>query len=208
MSRIRNHDRKALHDAIGDAGGDVLIRALPITQAFAERATSLTYRGMSLEERVMRLGVSTGIFDKLRADALAWDRPAVPAKERVTRTFDLSEAARELRKSRRWLQDWLRDHPVDAVGIPFYAPMGRTKTFDENDLTRIRAAVREEERCRLNQSRPAKAKARTGRAVAPTSESTLTALRNMLGSGRQRQSSKNGSDRSNVASMKGRSPTS
>ena len=52
------------------------------------------------------------------------DQAAILAKERVTRTFTMAEAAKELHKSRRWLQDWLRDHPADSSGIPFYAPMG------------------------------------------------------------------------------------
>ena len=91
---------------------------------------------------------------------------AVPVNSNMT----MAEAARELRKSRRWLQDWLRDHPVDAAGIPFYAPLGRTKTFSVSDLERIRATAREEERCRLNSSRPGKAKRRTTPSGAPTSE--------------------------------------
>jgi hypothetical protein len=84
----------------------------------------------------------------------------------MSRTLTMPEAAKELRKSRRWLQDWLAKNPVDAAGIPFYSPLGRTKFFNDTDLERIRAAAREEERCRLSQSRPAKAKARTGRAGA------------------------------------------
>ncbi len=46
----------------------------------------------------------------------------------------LDEAARQLRKSRRWLLDWLRSHPADSAGVPFYSPMGRTKTFDDADI--------------------------------------------------------------------------
>src|ERR1700694_2043876 len=95
------------------------------------------------------------------------------------RALTLSEAATELRKSRRWLQT-LSLHPVDAAGVPFYAPLGRTKTFSDSDLERIRATAREEERCRLNSSRPAKAKRRTTPSVERTSECTLTELRALL----------------------------
>ena len=59
------------------------------------------------------------------------------------------EAADELRVSRRWLEYWLAAHPVDAGGNPFYVPMGRRKTFEPGDISRIRACIREEERCRL-----------------------------------------------------------
>src|SRR5262249_49425833 len=56
--------------------------------------------------------------------------------------YSMDEAAARLHKSRRWLQDWLRDHPVDGRGEPFYSPLGRTKTFDDHDLERIRASAR------------------------------------------------------------------
>jgi hypothetical protein len=68
----------------------------------------------------------------------------------MTRVFTLAEAAAELRKSKRWLQEWLSKHPVDETGTPFYVPMGRSKTFDEADISRIRAFMREEERRRLS----------------------------------------------------------
>jgi hypothetical protein len=114
----------------------------------------------------------------------------------------LAEAAAELRKSRRWLQDWLRDHPVDASGIPFYAPLGRAKTFDDTDLARIRAATREEERCRLSSLTRGQAKRRTIQGAERTAESTLTALRALLTSGKRTTSSKDGASPSNVVSMK------
>jgi len=33
----------------------------------------------------------------------------------MTPTLTMPEAAKELRKSRRWLQDWLRDNPADRL---------------------------------------------------------------------------------------------
>src|SRR5258708_28901987 len=98
----------------------------------------------------------------------------------MTKALTLNEAATELRKSRRWLQDCLARHPLDAAGIPFYVPLGRTKTFDDSDLDRIRATAREEERCRLNSPRPARPRRRIIPSAAPTSESTLTELRALL----------------------------
>src|SRR6266403_3947347 len=68
----------------------------------------------------------------------------------TSRAFTMDEAADELLVSRRWLEYWLADHPVDATGTPFYVPMGRRKTFEQNDIARIRACIREEERCRLS----------------------------------------------------------
>ena len=67
----------------------------------------------------------------------------------MTRGLTIDEAAAELRKTPRWLKEWLGKHPVDAVGVPFYVPMGRTKIFEVADVARIRAAIRETERCRL-----------------------------------------------------------
>lgn len=67
----------------------------------------------------------------------------------MTRGLTIAEAASELRKTSRWLKEWLGKHPVDAAGIPFYVPLGRTKTFEAADIARIRAAIRETERCRL-----------------------------------------------------------
>lgn len=46
----------------------------------------------------------------------------------------MNEAAKMLRVSRRYFQDWLRDHPLDSNGRPFFASLDRRKTFDEDDL--------------------------------------------------------------------------
>jgi hypothetical protein len=61
----------------------------------------------------------------------------------------IDEAAVELRKTSRWLKDWLTKNPVDEAGMPFYVPLGRTKIFETSDLIRIRAHIRKGEQCRL-----------------------------------------------------------
>jgi T5orf172 domain len=77
----------------------------------------------------------------------------------------LDEAAHELRKTKRWLSEWLRHNPTDKFGQPYYVPMGRTKTFDAQDLIRIRAKIREEEGCpiKLVPPRPGKTPYWSGR---------------------------------------------
>lgn len=67
----------------------------------------------------------------------------------MSRALTLDEAAAELRKTMRWLKEWLAKNPVDEAGVPFYVPMGRTKIFEEADLARIKAAIRRYEQCRL-----------------------------------------------------------
>jgi hypothetical protein len=88
--------------------------------------------------------------------------------------YTIAEAAAVLRKTPRWLVNWLRDNPVDATGTPFYTPAGRTKTFDDSELFRIRVAMREAEQCRLRSSRPATRKRKTSISAARTSESEWT----------------------------------
>jgi hypothetical protein len=68
----------------------------------------------------------------------------------MTRSLTLDEAAAELRISKRQLQYWLSVNPVDADGVPFYIKIGRGKTFEPNDIDRIRAFLREKERQRLS----------------------------------------------------------
>jgi hypothetical protein len=59
----------------------------------------------------------------------------------VSRALKIDEAAAELRVSRRWLEIWLANHPMDATGNPFYVPMGRSKTFEETDIARLSKAI-------------------------------------------------------------------
>jgi hypothetical protein len=59
----------------------------------------------------------------------------------MSRALTLAETASELRKSKRWLQDWLAKNPVDAFGRPFCSKLGRTHLFDVGDLGRLRQAI-------------------------------------------------------------------
>ena len=68
----------------------------------------------------------------------------------MSKLITLTDAAAEIGVSKRWLQYWLSAHPVDNGGIPFYVPIGRNKRFDVADIDRIKAAIREGERCRLH----------------------------------------------------------
>src|SRR5262245_49418657 len=110
----------------------------------------------------------------------------------ISSVYNMDEAARMLHKSRRWLQDWLRANPADATGHPFYTPLGRTKTFDANDIVRMRALAKEQERCRLSSSRREKARRKTGTSGAPTSTSLWTTARELLKSGRRAKFSGSG----------------
>jgi hypothetical protein len=49
----------------------------------------------------------------------------------------LQEAAAKLRKSRRWLWDWLDKHPCDRFDRPYYRLAGRTWILTEGDVARI-----------------------------------------------------------------------
>jgi hypothetical protein len=54
----------------------------------------------------------------------------------------LAEAAARLHKSKRWLQDWLAENPVDAAGRPFCSKLGRTALFREGDIERLEQAIK------------------------------------------------------------------
>jgi len=88
--------------------------------------------------------------------------------------YTMNEAAAELRKSRRWLQDWLASNPVDAMGRPYYSTLGRSKMFRPADIERILDATRVQ--CLSNSDRRDRVKRRTTASVARISDSGLLKL--------------------------------
>src|SRR5581483_1054098 len=111
----------------------------------------------------------------------------------------LAEAAAELRFSRRRLVDWLKAHPVDGYGQPFYAQLGRVKSFDEHDLGRIREALKEQQKCRSSSSRGRARRSTTS--AGSTSEQALTELQRRLPKPRRQGSSKHGHNRSSAGNI-------
>jgi hypothetical protein len=65
----------------------------------------------------------------------------------------MDDAARRLPCSRRWLQKFLSDNPVDHAGRPFYFMIGNRKLFTDADVERIRQFTRETIRETLLQHR-------------------------------------------------------
>jgi hypothetical protein len=55
--------------------------------------------------------------------------------------FPLDIAAQRLGVTKRWLMEWLRVHPCDDLGRPFYRKAGRTKLFTDSDVRRIYEAL-------------------------------------------------------------------
>ena len=93
----------------------------------------------------------------------------------------LPEAAAELRKSARWLREWLQSHPRDKSGAPYYTPAGRDRLFHPSDIARIELALREEVTCRSGSGRPVKARRRTSKSAAAISASAWNALAELTG---------------------------
>ena len=106
------------------------------------------------------------------ADVEACRRGEGGAGELMSRgALTLAEAAAELRKSPRWLREWLRANPRDNDAEPYYTPVGRDKIFHQTDIARIERALREGIQCRSNSGRRAQVKRRTMKYEGPTSDS-------------------------------------
>ena len=67
----------------------------------------------------------------------------------VPLTYTIKDAAERLGVSKRWLQKFLRNHPADKDGIPFYVPIGNRKRLTERDLERILETNRNVEKEKL-----------------------------------------------------------
>jgi hypothetical protein len=94
------------------------------------------------------------------------------AAQNISHPLILSEVASLLRKSPRWLRDWLRANPKDANGEPYFTPVGRDKIFHQTDIARIERDLRGGlPQCRSSSGRRASAKPQTTKYEAPTSGS-------------------------------------
>lgn len=113
----------------------------------------------------------------------------------------IKEAAAELRKTPRWLQDWLRTNPVDCVGTPYFTKIGRDKLFSQSDISRIAGAFREQTRCRLSSFRPRRAARRIGAFAGHISDASVTEALALARSGSRRKSSRQKSEQSNVVPL-------
>ena len=119
----------------------------------------------------------------------------------MTRAMTMDEAAKALRKSRRWLHDWLAKNPVDAAGRPFCSKLGRTRLFRETDITRILDAALDKS-CRSNSSRRERGNHRTGRSGGAISESLWTEAQKLLGKPLPNENLANSKKTSNVVRIR------
>lgn len=55
----------------------------------------------------------------------------------LPKLYTETEIALALHRERRWLLDWLREHPTDVHGQPFYYQLGKSKRFSGDDVVRL-----------------------------------------------------------------------
>jgi hypothetical protein len=112
------------------------------------------------------------------------DKPANDNDAGAPRFYILEEVARSLRKSERWLWGWLDRHPMDKRGEPFFRLAGRTKLFTADDIMRLFEGLP----CPSCFVLRVQAEAQTTKFVAPTSESQLNEVRELLTRSSRRKS--------------------
>lgn len=95
-------------------------------------------------------------------------------------SLTLPEAAGRLHKSRRWLLEWLRKHPADKAGEPYFTPVGRDKIFHQADIARIEIALRGKIKCRSVSGRRVPVKRRTTKSAEPISDAELRLAAELL----------------------------
>ena len=111
--------------------------------------------------------------------------------ERIVPYKTIDEAAAVLRKGTRWLASWLKAHPVDRYGEPFYHLAGRTKLFTDNDIDRIRQSLP----CPLPFARRARQNRQVTRYAAPISARLLNEAQELLTEGSRSKSKSRSSAR-------------
>jgi|SRR5216684_8006024 len=124
----------------------------------------------------------------------------------TTAAFNLTTVAARLDVTRRFLTDWLRRHPWDKFGQPYYSAIaGKKKLFTESDIARIFAALPKPQAqpCPSSSVRPIAATRRTGPA-GRTSGSVLTEALELARKKSLHKSSPSGRQTSNVVPMRGR----
>jgi len=104
--------------------------------------------------------------------------------------FTMNEVARMMRKSRRWLDHFIVDHP-------FYRKAGRTKVFTETNVRQLIEALP----CPSGSDRRARRIQRRGRSEARTSASPLSEALALAKERSPSRSSSKSSERSNVVSF-------
>src|SRR5262249_16427939 len=102
----------------------------------------------------------------------------------------MDETARQLRVSRRWLQDFIRHHP-------YYRSAGRKKLFTAEDINRLIEAMS----CPGSSFRPAPAKRRSITSAGPTSASDLTTALELARQTRRSAFSRPGASEPNVVNF-------
>jgi len=70
--------------------------------------------------------------------------------------FTQDQAAERLRKSRRWLREWLCEHPTSWSGMPHYVAIGRTKLFTDENIRWIARTIENEKAERKERNEAAK----------------------------------------------------
>lgn len=84
-------------------------------------------------------------------------QPSPATIEREPRLFTMDEAAGEMRVSRRWLGEWLRENPTSEYGRPHYIMAGRKKLFRREDFWFIKRGIETLTAERAKQNETAKA---------------------------------------------------
>jgi hypothetical protein len=62
-------------------------------------------------------------------------------KQQQVFLVSLEKVVESLGVDRNWLMKWLRHHPCDEAGVPFYRFLGRTKLFSADDCMRLYKAL-------------------------------------------------------------------